>query len=140
MPGFEARLTDPTLRVPLLASVQSPPLNLTIAEWIDDRAPAKSGLQLRHFVAGRGREIRAICKIPEFDHEAPTETELDGGRFEWQWLEAPMPQPSIERVAGKTSHVRFTPTAIGHYAVLAQYYLASGRSQGGVIMHFDVLS
>jgi hypothetical protein len=138
MPAFTARLTDPTLRVPLLASVQTPPMNLTIAEWSDERAPSKDGLELRHFVAGRGREIRAVCKVDEV--EAPTEAALAGARFDWQWLEAPAPQPAIERVAGKTSHVRFTPLHVGHYTLIAKFYLASGRSGGGVILHFDVLS
>lgn len=138
MPSFTARLTDPTLRVPLLASVQTPPMNLTIAEWVDERVPATSGLQHRHFVAARGRDIRALCSVAEV--EGPTEAELAGARFDWQWLEAPMPRPTIGRIAGKSSHVCFAPTLIGHYALFVRYYLATGRGAGGVILHFDVLS
>jgi len=138
VPSFSARLTDPTLRVPLLATVQVPPMSLQIKEWQDDRAPAKSGLEHRHFVATRFREIRAVCKVG--DTEAPSEAELAGARFDWQWLEAPGIAPAIERVAGKTSHMRITPCNVGHYTLLVRYLLASGRSGGGVIMHFDVLS
>lgn len=137
MPSFSARLTDPTLRVPLLATVQVPPMNLNVREWEDDRAPAKDGLKLRHFVATRFREIRAVCTVDGV--EAPTEAALAGARFDWQWLESPLPRPTISVVAGKSSHVRFTPLSNGHYTVLVRYYLASGRSGGGVILHFDVL-
>lgn len=85
----------------------------------------------RHLVAVRGRQVAIQALIGEEE-----EPRLDSGLespFRARWAEAPDGGPRIVSPSGGSAFLFATPTARGHYVVLA-----SRPGAGSFLLHFDV--
>jgi hypothetical protein len=115
-------------------------MGVTVQPWRDsadpelDRAPVAGSPPRRHLSLVRGSEV-TIHLIPDGETGPPLDADLDGRPFDGWWLEAPFHWPELRPVAGRSSIVRFTPWATGHYTLMV--YRPDG---GGAILHFDLMS